>query len=41
MRRRGPGDVLRSVLDVSRAERALGWRPQTSLAEGLALTWAA
>jgi UDP-glucose 4-epimerase len=36
-----PGDVLRSVLDVSRAERALGWRPQTSLAEGLALTWAA
>jgi UDP-glucose 4-epimerase len=36
-----PGDVLRSVLDVSRAERALAWRPQTSLAEGLALTWAA
>ena len=36
-----PGDVLRSVLDVSRAERTLAWRPQTSLAEGLALTWAA
>ena len=35
------GDVLRSVLDVSRAERQLGWRPQASLAEGLALTWAA
>ncbi|MEO5577289.1 MAG: NAD-dependent epimerase/dehydratase family protein [Gaiellaceae bacterium] len=34
-----PGDVLRSVLDVSRAERELGWRPQTSLAEGLASTW--
>jgi UDP-glucose 4-epimerase len=33
------GDVLRSVLDVSRAERELGWRPQTSLAEGLARTW--
>ena len=31
-----PGDVRRSVLDVSRSERELGWRPQTSLAEGLA-----
>ena len=34
-----PGDLLRSVLDVSRAERELGWRPQTSLADGLASTW--
>jgi UDP-glucose 4-epimerase len=34
-----PGDALRSVLDVSRAERELGWRPQTALAEGLELTW--
>ena len=34
-----PGDALRSVLDVSRAERELGWRPQTALAEGLGLTW--
>ena len=33
------GDVIRSVLDVSRAERELGWRPQTSLADGLAKTW--
>jgi len=34
-----PGDVLRSVLDVSRAKRELGWRPQTPLVEGLASTW--
>jgi UDP-glucose 4-epimerase len=33
------GDVLRSVLDVSRAERELGWRPRSSLAEGLRATW--
>ena len=33
-RRRG-----RSVLDVSRAERELGWRPRTSLADGLRQTW--
>ena len=32
-------NALRSVLDVSRAERELGWRPQTALAEGLELTW--
>jgi UDP-glucose 4-epimerase len=36
-----PGDLLRSVLDVSKAERELGWRPQTSLEEGLRRTWAA
>ena len=34
-----PGDALRSVLDVSRSERELGWRPQTPLEEGLRLTW--
>jgi UDP-glucose 4-epimerase len=34
-----PGDALRSVLDVSRAERELGWQPQTPLAEGLRLSW--
>jgi UDP-glucose 4-epimerase len=34
-----PGDVLRSVLDVSRAERELGWRPRWSLEEGLRTTW--
>jgi UDP-glucose 4-epimerase len=34
------GDVHRSVLDVARIERELHWRPQVSLADGLALTWA-
>jgi UDP-glucose 4-epimerase len=34
-----PGDVRHSVLDPSRTERELGWRPKTSLAEGLARTW--
>jgi UDP-glucose 4-epimerase len=34
------GDVGRSVLDVSRIERDLGWRPQVSLADGLERTWA-
>ena len=33
------GDVLRSVLDVSLAERELGWRPQVVLDEGLRRTW--
>jgi UDP-glucose 4-epimerase len=33
------GDVLRSVIDPSHAERELGWRAKTSLAEGLAQTW--
>jgi UDP-glucose 4-epimerase len=33
------GDVLRSVLDVSLAERELGWRPEVSLDEGLRRTW--
>ncbi len=34
------GDILRSVLDCSRAERDLGWRPRVDLDEGLARTWA-
>jgi UDP-glucose 4-epimerase len=33
------GEVQRSVLDVSRAERELGWRPEIGLEEGLRLTW--
>ena len=35
-----PGEILRSVLDVSRANRDLGWRPQHDLEGGLAETWA-
>jgi UDP-glucose 4-epimerase len=33
------GDARRSVLDVARAERELGWQPQVGLEEGLRLTW--
>ena len=33
------GDVQRSALDVSRAERELGWRARTPLADGLRATW--
>ncbi|MBI1968047.1 MAG: NAD-dependent epimerase/dehydratase family protein [Gemmatimonadetes bacterium] len=33
------GEILRSALDVSKAERELGWRPRVSLAEGLASTF--
>jgi UDP-glucose 4-epimerase len=33
------GDVMRSALDVSRAEAELGWRPVLSLEEGLRRTW--
>ena len=34
-----PGDVRRSVLDVSRAERELGWQARRGLEEGLRETW--
>ena len=34
------GDVRRSVLDVSRIERELGWRARVSLDDGLHRTWA-
>jgi UDP-glucose 4-epimerase len=33
------GELQRSVLDVSHAERELGWRPELSLEEGLRRTW--
>jgi UDP-glucose 4-epimerase len=33
------GELQRSVLDISRAERELGWRPEVPLEEGLRLTW--
>ena len=33
------GELSRSVLDPSRAKSAFGWRPTTSLDEGLAATW--
>ena len=33
------GDVRHSMLDVSLAERELGWRPQVGLDEGLRRTW--
>jgi nucleoside-diphosphate-sugar epimerase len=33
------GDIRHSVLDVSFAERELGWRPQVGLDEGLRRTW--
>jgi UDP-glucose 4-epimerase len=35
------GELLRSVLDISLAERELGWRARTTLEEGLRNTWAA
>jgi UDP-glucose 4-epimerase len=35
-----PGELLRSAVDVSLAERDLGWRPETELADGLRETWA-
>jgi UDP-glucose 4-epimerase len=34
-----PGELQRSVLDVSRAERELGWRAEHDLDSGLAQTW--
>jgi len=33
------GELQRSVLDVSLAARELDWRPQHTLADGLAETW--
>jgi UDP-glucose 4-epimerase len=33
------GDLRRSVLDVTLAERELGWRPEVSLDDGLRRTW--
>jgi UDP-glucose 4-epimerase len=33
------GELQRSVLDVSLAERELGWRPEVGLEDGLRLTW--
>jgi UDP-glucose 4-epimerase len=35
-----PGEILRSVLDVSRAREELGWRAEHDLDAGLAETWA-
>ena len=34
------GDVIRSVIDPSRAGRELGWHAEVSLDEGIARTWA-
>ena len=33
------GDLQRSVLDASLAERELGWRPEVPLEDGLRETW--
>ncbi len=35
-----PGELARSVLDMSLAERELGFKPETTLAAGIAATWA-
>jgi UDP-glucose 4-epimerase len=35
-----PGELQRSVLDATLAQRELRWKPERSLAEGLAETWA-
>jgi UDP-glucose 4-epimerase len=36
-----PGDLRRSVIDSSRAAHELRWQAETTLAEGLAITWSA
>ena len=33
------GELRRSVLDINKAADELGWRPDTSLEEGLRQTW--
>ena len=33
------GEIQRSVLDASLAAERLGWRPATTLQDGLAATW--
>jgi UDP-glucose 4-epimerase len=35
-----PGELQRSVLDPSLAQRERGWKPQSSLDDGLSATWA-
>lgn len=35
-----PGEIRSSVLDCARASRDLGWRPDYTLEQGLAATWA-
>ena len=35
-----PGELQRSVLDISLAERELGWHPERGLEDGLRETWA-
>jgi UDP-glucose 4-epimerase len=36
-----PGELTHSRLDITRAERELGWRPEVPIAEGLKLTYEA
>jgi UDP-glucose 4-epimerase len=36
-----PGELQHSCLDITRAEHELGWRPRTSIDEGLGLTYEA
>jgi UDP-glucose 4-epimerase len=36
-----PGELTHSRLDIKRAERELGWRPQVPIADGLRLTYGA
>ncbi|HEY4895319.1 MAG TPA: NAD-dependent epimerase/dehydratase family protein [Solirubrobacteraceae bacterium] len=36
-----PGELKHSRLDIARAERELGWRPQVPIADGLGLTYRA
>ena len=34
-----PGELDRSVLSISKAERILGWRPQVGIEDGMSRTW--